>query len=78
MNPQVAASTNPQDWKDKYIIGSIHKETGAVSFSSKPARQPGFEAAKKEAARLAKLDPTKHFMAVHIEAIASYQEVSWA
>lgn len=74
---QVNNAENPSavDFKGKFLIGSIHKETGAVSFSAFPARQPTLEAAKKEAARLAQSDKSKHFMAVEVKAIASVQEV---
>lgn len=78
MNPQTAASTNPADFKGKFLIGSINKTTGAVSFSINPARQPSHEAAKKEAARLAKLDQNKHFMVVEVKDIATFSEISWA
>jgi len=63
------------DFKNKFLIGSIDKETGAVSFSALPARQPTREAAKKEAARLAGLHKNKHFMVVNVTDIASVQDV---
>lgn len=70
-----AATTNGADFKDKFLIGSIDKNTGAVSFSTYPARQPNIEAARKEAARLATIHKDKMFMAVHVEAIATVQDV---
>lgn len=75
MNLQNSASTNPADYKGKFLIGSIHKQTGAVSFSVNPARQPGRNSAKTEAARLAAQDNTKHFMVVEVTDIATMQNV---
>jgi hypothetical protein len=74
-NIQNAPTTNAADFKGKFLIGSIHKETGAVSFTTFPARQPTLSAAKKEAARLAQTDKTKMFMAVEVQAIATVQDV---
>lgn len=68
-------TTNAVEYKGKFLIGSIHKETGAVSFTVFPARQPSLESAKKEAARLAASDKSKMFMAVEVKAIATVQEV---
>ena len=74
---QINNAANPTgvEFKGKFLIGSIDKKTGAVSFSAFPARQPSLEAAKKEAGRLAMLHKDKHFMAVGVEAIATVQEV---
>lgn len=73
-----ASSTNPTDYKGHFLVGSIDQTTGAVSFAINPARQPSHEAAKKEAARLAKLHQNKHFMVVEVKDVATFSEVSWA
>lgn len=68
-------STNAQDFKGKFLVGSINKQTGAVSFSAHPARQPNREVAKSEAARLAQIEKGKMFVVVQVLDIASIQDV---
>lgn len=75
---QNSYSNNPTDYKGKFLIGSIHKITGAFSMTANPARQPTREAAKTEAARLAKIDSSKMFVVLNVTDIASFQDVSWA
>lgn len=71
-------TNNPADYKGKWLVGSIQKTTGAFSMTSNPARQPTREAAKNEAARLAKIDSSKMFVVLNVTDIASFQDVSWA
>jgi hypothetical protein len=71
-------TSNPADYKGKWLVGSIQKTTGAFSMTSNPARQPTREAAKNEAARLAKIDSSKMFVVLNVTDIASFQDVSWA
>jgi hypothetical protein len=68
-------TTNPADYKNKFIIGSLHKTTGGFSMTASPCRQPTREAAKAEAARLAALDKTKMFVVLNVTDIASVQDV---
>ena len=68
-------TTNAADYKGKFLVGSINKSSGAVSFSTIPARQPNREVAKAEAARLAQSDKSKMFVVVQVLDIASVQDV---
>lgn len=68
-------STNAADFKGKFLVGSINKTTGQVSFSAHPARQPNREVAKAEAARLAAVEKGKMFAVVQVLDIASVQDV---
>lgn len=79
MNPiQNSFSTDAADYKGKYLIGSISKNNGVFSMTQNPARQPTRDAAKHEAARLAKLDPSKMFVVLCVTDIASLQDIVWA
>jgi len=63
--------------KGRYMVGSIHKTTSAISFSANPITHSTIGAAKTEALRLANLDPTKKFIIVVIDSIVSKQDVVW-
>lgn len=63
--------------KGDLIIGSIHKTTGALSFSANPKVQPNFLTASQEAERLAKLNTEKKFVVVEVKGIVSVNNVAW-
>lgn len=75
--PSIQNSTtkNPADFKGKFIVGSISKKTGGMSFSLNPARHPTRESARTEAARLAQVDNSKMFVVCEVLDIASVQDV---
>lgn len=58
-----------------FIIGSIHKRAGAVSFASQPKVHESEGAAIEEARRLAVEIPEKKFMVVEVKAIARTTDV---
>jgi hypothetical protein len=71
-------TTNPQDYKGKFLVGSIQKATGFFSMTSNPARHATREFARAEAARLAKIDSSKMFVVLNVQDIASFQDIVWA
>lgn len=59
----------------KWIVGSIDKSTGRVSFSTNPKPHELRVHALDEAKRLARQHPNKKFMAVKIDGIASAKDI---
>jgi hypothetical protein len=70
-----APTTNALEFKGKFLVGSIHKKTGAVSFSVSPARHETQDSACHEAARLAGQCAEKHYMVVNVTDIATQNTV---
>jgi hypothetical protein len=64
-----------KNFKGQHIIGSIDKVTGAMSISAHPVPHATQQQVQAEAARLAKTDPTKKYVALTIGAITSVQDV---
>lgn len=60
-----------------YIIGSLSKMDGRLSFKEFPAKHKTLPAAKSEAARLAQSFKDKKFIIVKVESIASVSDVVW-
>lgn len=58
-----------------FIIGTVHKTTGAVSFAAQPKVHYDEDSAVAEARRLAVTCPEKKFMVVEVKAIARTTDV---
>lgn len=58
-----------------FIIGTVHKTTGAVSFANQPKIHNYEHDAVAEARRLAVTCPEKKFMVVEVKAIARTTDV---
>lgn len=63
--------------KGDLFIGSIHKVTGHFSAVALPAKHRTKEAAKGEAARLAKMFTDKKFVVLRAEEVVSASEIIW-
>ena len=65
--------------KGNFIIGSIHKVTGEVSFAKKPYIHTNYLSASTEIERLLKLDSNKKFIILEVKGIASIPspDINW-
>ena len=59
-----------------FIVGSQHKETGALSIAPHATIQ-SYDSAVKEAARLAKTVTDKRFIVMEFRGVCSYADVTW-
>lgn len=64
--------------RGKFIVGSIEKSTGNVSFSKKPKEHDFQVDAAKEAERLAIIDTNKSYVVAEIKGVVSVSGVSWS
>jgi hypothetical protein len=60
-----------------FLVGSLSKLNGAMSFSAFPGKHADLLKARTEAARLAGIDKTKKFVVVEVKAIASANDINW-
>lgn len=73
---KVEENMNGKDIKrGQYIIGTVNKQTGNVSFANQPKVHLRYDLALEEAKRLAGSITDKKFMVVEVKAIASAVEV---
>lgn len=63
--------------KGNFIVGSLSKVNGALSFSAFPSRHTTWTAANNEAARLAQSVKDKKFIVVEVKGIVSVSDVVW-
>lgn len=63
--------------KGDYVIGSLSKMNGGLSFSEFPAKHMTLDQAKTEATRLATTHKDRKFIIMKVEAIASTTDVVW-
>lgn len=68
---------NKEMKKGNFIIGSIHKVTGEISFAKKPYIHTNFMSASNEAEKLAKQFQEKKFIVVECKGICSVQQTIW-
>lgn len=70
-NYRLDLEENKEMKKGNFIIGSIHKVTGEISFAKKPYVHTNYLSCQAEIERLLKLDPNKKFIALEVKGIAS-------
>lgn len=61
--------------RGEYIVGSVDKKTGTLSFSTNPSKHFSFQKALEEAKRLAGIETGKKFVVVEVKAIASAVDI---
>lgn len=63
--------------KGDFLVGSLTKSNGAMSFSAYPGCHETLPKANQEATRLAQTVKDKKFIVVEVKGIASCQDVVW-